>query len=291
MLTLNNTYEELMSNETISYYVRQFIPIFILDLIKSEHREKTLAELKKEIRLPWGAGFPSEDVLVAANFALELIKGDKYEVLSLWQLPKDDLCVYMIAPVRKEHRAGEIKPAVIICPGGAYSNLSIPSEGIAYADALAQEGYVPFVLAYSVAPNRYPKPHEDLALVIKYVRKNAELYGLDPEDLMLIGSSAGGHLCASFASSPDEYEKVLMSDLQERNPILAGQVRGISVKPQKLTLAYPAISFMDLPHDDPCYFALTGGDGSLKEKMSVETQITADFPKTFICFASDSLFF
>ena len=104
---------------------------------------------------------------------------------------------------------------------------------------------------------------------------------------MLIGSSAGGHLCASFAASPDEYEGLLMEDLEKKNPALAEQYKDVSVTPQRLALGYPAISFIDLPDDDPCYFALTGGDGSLREKMSVETQVTADFPKTFIWACED----
>ena len=247
----------------------------------------TFAELEEAVRMPWGAGFPAEEVLLAANFALELKAGDKYALVPLWELPELDGSVYLIAPARKACTPGAKKPTAIICPGGAYSTLSIPSEGLAYADALAEKGFVPFVLVYRVAPNRYPQPHEDLALAIKYVRKNSDAYGLDPDELMLVGSSAGGHLCASFAASPDEYEGLLMEELSKKKPALAEQYRGVSVTPQRLALAYPAISFVDLPDDDPCYFALTGGDGSLREKMSVETQVTADFPKTFIWACED----
>jgi acetyl esterase/lipase len=287
MFNLQNTFDELMSNEAVWHYVKQFIPAFILDSIRPELREKTLAELKEAVRLPWGAGFPSEDVLVAANFALELDKGDKYEIIPLWKQPESNSSVYLIAPSLNNCLSGTKKPVAVICPGGAYSSLAMPSEGIAYADALKEEGYVPFVLAYSVAPDHYPKPHMDLALAIKFIRKNADVYGLDPDDLMLIGSSAGGHLCASFAASPDEYEDLLMRNLEKMDTAQARQYRGISVKPQKITLGYPAISFMDLPVDDPCYYALTRGEKSLKEKLSVETQVTTDYPKTFIWACAD----
>jgi acetyl esterase/lipase len=287
MLTLQNTFDELMAYEAVRQTVGQFIPAFILELVQPEQRGLTLAELKEAVRLPWGAGFPSEDLLVAANFGLELAKGDKYELVPLWKLPERDGSVYLIAPARKACTSGAKKPVAVICPGGAYSTLAIPSEGIAYADALMEKGFVPFVLAYSVAPNRYPQPHEDLALAIKYVRKNSEDYGLNPEELMLIGSSAGGHLCASFAAAPEEYERILMEDLKQHNPSLAEQYKGIDLTPQRLAICYPAISFMDLPDDNPCYFALTGGDSSLREKLSVETQVTVDYPKTFIWACED----
>ena len=287
MFTLQNTFDELVADEAAWRTVGQLIPAFILHSVRPEQRGMTFAELKEAVRMPWGAGFPAEEVLLAANFALELKTGDKYALVPLWELPELDGSVYLIAPARKACTPSAKKPTAIICPGGAYSTLSIPSEGLAYADALAEKGFVPFVLVYRVAPNRYPQPHEDLALAIKYVRKNSDAYGLDPDELMLVGSSAGGHLCASFAASPDEYEGLLMEELAKKKPALAEQYRGVSVTLQRLALAYPAISFVDLPDDDPCYFALTGGDGSLKEKLSVETQVTADFPKTFIWACED----
>ena len=73
---------------------------------------------------------------------------------------------------------------------------------------------VPFILRYSVAPERYPRSQQDLALAIKYVRKNADKYGIDGDNLMLMGSSAGGHLCSIVVAFHDEFDKGMMETLE-----------------------------------------------------------------------------
>ena len=46
---------------------------------------------------------------------------------------------------------GEARGAIIVCPGGSYHWLDMKSEGKMVAEALAQEGYVAYVLKYRVA--------------------------------------------------------------------------------------------------------------------------------------------
>lgn len=292
MVTLDSTYQEVMSDETMAKYVKQFMPPFIFDLVAPEQATKTLAELKAEVKLPWGAGFPVEDIMTAANFGLAVTREKAYEFVPLWKAvtgqnigPEET--VYLIAPTEKNCEKGAGKPAAIICPGGAYADVAIPNEGLSYAAYMEKAGYVPFVLRYRVAPNSYPLPQQDLALAIKYVRKNAEKYGIDPDNLLLMGSSAGGHLCSILAAFPDEYNQGVMEELEKRCPAVAKEYRDIPVKPQKLSLSYAAITFADCPDTDPCYNNLTGGRMDMKEKVSVEKHIGEGYPKTFIWFCED----
>ncbi len=85
--------------------------------------------------------------------------------------------------------------AVIICPGGGYSGRA-PHEGEGYANYLNCKGLDAFVLNYRVAPNTYPAALSDARRAIRFVRHNAEKFGIDPEKIAIMGSSAGGHLAA-----------------------------------------------------------------------------------------------
>ena len=90
--------------------------------------------------------------------------------------------------------------AVVILPGGAYSHLA-DHEGAGYAQFLAAHGYHAFVVAYAIAPHRFPEPLIDARRAIAFVRKNAASYGIDPHKIAVMGSSAGGHLAALTATS------------------------------------------------------------------------------------------
>lgn len=292
MVTLNSIYKEVMSDEVISGYVKEVEPEFILNLVLPEHEGKTLGELKHEVKMPWGSGFPAEDFIAAANFALELYEKKTYEILPLWkevtgQNIGSEETVYLIAPTDKLCEQGAKKPVVLICPGGGYENVVLPGEGLAYAKYMEEAGYVPFVLRYRVAPDAYPYPQQDLALAIKYIRKNAEKYGIDAENLLLMGSSAGGHLVSIVSAFPDEFDKGVMQELEKRNAEIAAAYREIPVRPKKLSLSYAALTFMDCSDDDSCYKCMTGGRTDMKEKVSVERHIDEDYPKTFLWFCED----
>ena len=83
--------------------------------------------------------------------------------------------------------------AVIICPGGGYSH-SARHEGEGYALFLNSIGLDAFVLEYRVHPYTYPYPLLDARRAVRYVRFNAENFGIDKEKIAIMGSSAGGHL-------------------------------------------------------------------------------------------------
>ena len=84
---------------------------------------------------------------------------------------------------------------VIICPGGGYCKRA-PHEGEGYAKYLNSIGLDAFVVDYRVDPNRFPYPLLDARRSVRYVRKNAEKFGIDPNKIAIMGSSAGGHLAA-----------------------------------------------------------------------------------------------
>lgn len=103
---------------------------------------------------------------------------------------------------------GRKVPAVIICPGGAYSFRAVALEGTSYAKMLNKHGISAFVLAYRVGAKsqgayRYPIPQLDAKRAVRLVRANAAKWNIDPERIGIMGSSAGGHLAAMTAVKHD----------------------------------------------------------------------------------------
>lgn len=166
--------------------------------------------------------------------------------------------------------AGVDLPTVIVCPGGAYQFVSYNNEGADFAEAFNKLGYNVFMLIYRVGANaHFPNVHEDLARAISFVKRHGDKFGADKEKIILCGSSAGGHLCASFAAAYKDFEK----------PYL-GQI--YPLKPKALVLAYPVISLCEDTHTVSCE-TLLGRDASYAQKKSLSVEYIAkeDFPPTF----------
>lgn len=92
------------------------------------------------------------------------------------------------------------RPAVIVVPGGAYAMVS-RREGWPVATEFLTRGFQTFVLTYLCNPDgaRYPEQLTELACAVDYVRKNAEELKVNPDEIFVVGFSAGGHLTANLA--------------------------------------------------------------------------------------------
>ena len=92
--------------------------------------------------------------------------------------------------------------AIVICPGGGYAMLSMNQEGYMMAQWLAKNGITAFVLEYRLPNGHKEVPLEDAVEAIRFVRKNAKKYNIDPAKVGIMGFSAGGHLAASASNIP-----------------------------------------------------------------------------------------
>ena len=90
----------------------------------------------------------------------------------------------------------EIKGTVILCSGGAFNNRCNQTEAGPAAEHLSALGYKCFILNYRVLPYTVGEGCLDLARAIRYVKANADTYGIDPEKIVVMGFSAGGFLCS-----------------------------------------------------------------------------------------------
>ena len=93
-------------------------------------------------------------------------------------------------------RGQGIHPAAIIIHGGGYQRGNSKSGSEAYcADFLAPAGYAVFSINYRLAPKfPYPKMVYDVERSVRYIRHNAKRWNVDPNEIALVGGSAGGFL-------------------------------------------------------------------------------------------------
>ena len=161
---------------------------------------------------------------------------------------------------------GKKHPFALICPGGGYEMVADFVEGKPFAEELNKRGYSAFVVYYRVKDKaRYPAPQEDVARALRDILSRAEELNLDTECWSLWGSSAGGHLAASFSTQNMGYPKY---DLP---------------RPGTLVLIYPVVTMGPDTHEGS-RVNLLGADATEEqiEFASVEKQVTAEYPPTFV---------
>jgi acetyl esterase/lipase len=126
--------------------------------------------------------------------------------------------------------------AVIVCPGGAYFVEATATEGDSIAKRLCNAGVAGIVLNYRLPNPAYVEnkeyvPLQDAQQAIILVRENAKKWGIDPNRIGILGSSAGGHLASTVGT---HFQKCYVP-----NP------NHIGVRPDFMILNYPVISMAD----------------------------------------------
>ena len=99
-----------------------------------------------------------------------------------------------------EMKTADIRPAMLVFPGGGYSMCS-DREAEPIALYYLAEGYNAFVLRYSVGPKApFEQSFEDANMSMKYLHEHAGDLHINPEKIAVVGFSAGGHLAAALGT-------------------------------------------------------------------------------------------
>ena len=177
---------------------------------------------------------------------------------------------YLISyvPNRMTENQPKLRPAIVICPGGGYEYLSA-REGEPVALRFLGAGYAAFVLDYDIN-TKHPEPLLQACMAIKYLRENAEKYGIDPGHIASVGFSAGGHLVGSLATLYGDEE--ITSRLHAKAEAL---------RPDAVILSYPVITMKEATHGGS-RDVITGGDKTLINKLSLEDAVNNSSSPAFI---------
>ena len=115
-------------------------------------------------------------------------------------LDEQDTQIYLDAYIADE-TDNYTRSAILVIPGGGYSQVCSDREGEPIALAFISHGYNAFVLHYSVTSTNkkvYPSQLIEASKAIKHIKDNSKEYGIDPERVFACGFSAGGHLTGSL---------------------------------------------------------------------------------------------
>ena len=177
-----------------------------------------------------------------------------------FDIEQPSLRVFLPAPELATGRA------VVACPGGGYSGLAVNHEGYDWAPYFNKQGIALIVLKYRMPKGDRTLPISDSEAAMKMVRDSADVWNLNPNDIGIMGSSAGGHLASTIATHAPE-----------------------ALRPNFQILFYPVItmdkSFTHMgSHDN-----LLGKDASadLEKEFSNEKQVTKETPRAFIVYSDD----
>ena len=173
------------------------------------------------------------------------------------------------------HRGAENGSAVVILPGGAYAHLAANLEGRQFADWFTARGFRAFILSYRLSSHGYllPVPLLDARRAVQMVRARAKDYQIDPNRIVMIGFSAGGHLAALASTQP-----------VSGNPDAEDPIERVSSRPDYLVLGYPWIGALspDTSHLSYCkMFNVMDKCDEMKAAYSPDLFVTKDTPPTF----------
>ncbi len=169
--------------------------------------------------------------------------------------------------------------AIVVCPGGGYGGLAIDHEGEQIGQWLIKEGIAAFVVQYRHAPlYGHPYPLMDAQRAVRTVRAGAAAWGLKPDRIGILGFSAGGHLTASTGILNEG------GDPSAKDPI-----DQVSARPDFMVPIYPVITMQDDYTHKGSRKNLLGEnpDPALVERYSLERQVNAQTPPTFLVHTTD----
>ncbi len=244
--------------------MKPFIFLITLFLSMTTYAQNTVLPL-------WPKNIPNS---IKTDEKEEVISADIVRIAKV-QLPQIE--VYLPA---KKIATGQ---AVLIFPGGGYGILAYDWEGSDFAKLLNAKGIAGIVVKYRL-PNsksvteKHKVPLQDAQRAIRTVRYNAAEWNIDPNNIGIIGFSAGGHLASTLGTHYNEVVYAKQDAIDQ-----------LSARPDFMTLAYPVITMGELNTHGGSRKNLLGENPTqeMLDHFSNELQVTADTPPTFLLHASD----
>ncbi len=156
--------------------------------------------------------------------------------------------------------------AILVCPGGGYRVLSLGQEGYDWAEHFTKQGIATIVLSYRMPMGVTEVPISDATEAMRLIRENASKWGINPQKVGIMGSSAGGHLASTIATHNDE-----------------------ATRPNFQILFYPVISMDKAVTHLDSHNCLIGENASkqLEDKYSNALQVSSTTPPAIILLSDD----
>ena len=173
--------------------------------------------------------------------------------------------------------------AMLIFPGGGYQILAYDWEGTDIAKFLNGKGIAGIVVKYRLPSsvsqtNKHLVPLIDAQRALRMIRSMAKDLNIKPDQIGILGFSAGGHLASTLGTHFNEkvYEPI-------------DEIDKLSARPDFMALGYPVISFKQMITHEGSRKTLTDDKSEpvIYEYFSNEEQVTEETPPTFLFHAAD----
>ncbi len=235
-----------------------------------------------------------------------------HQVISVWGEPNMANIETYLLKDSSEFNQGKKKPAIIVCPGGAYLGTS-DREAEPVALRFNTMGYHAIVLRYNTLfyqftnpfenfdaieknPNSlWPNPLLDLGKTISMLRERADEWFIDTDKIAICGFSAGGNLVGHLATRWDDPELSKLLGVSSDLLKPAGAIMGYPVVDYKLMRDLGEIrkDVMGGKIFELCNMSSFGVKKLNDEQLAAISPITAVSENTVPCFlwhtASDPL--
>lgn len=171
-----------------------------------------------------------------------------------------------VIPVRE---GTPVKGAVVLLAGGAFQVRGNYTDTLPTAAHLRELGFQTFIVDYRLRPYTQQEGALDVARAVRFIRKNADAYGIDPDDIAVMGYSAGGIQAGEFFLNFD------------------GEVNGTALDPDYVPDELDAI---------PANVSAAGMIYSFYGRLSVASMDAqalkaGDLPPTFYCYGTEDPFY
>jgi acetyl esterase/lipase len=124
----------------------------------------------------------------------------RQERRTFWSEGGESLDMVIHSPVYPE----EALPCILIAHSGGWDG-GDPGEFAWANESIASHGYAVCSFGYRLAPeHRWPAQAEDTRRAVAWVREHAREFGIDPDQLVLMGRSAGAQIASACAYSMPE---------------------------------------------------------------------------------------
>ena len=180
------------------------------------------------------------------------------------------LTAYLPDNLSEMNRENELRPCLLICPGGGYEFCS-QRESEPIALHFLPEGFNVFILNYSTAPHRYPAQLCEVAASMELLYQHADAWHCDTTRIAIMGFSAGGHLAAHYSNAYSCTE--VRAVFPNSHPVSAA------------ILCYPVITADSAWAHMGSFDALTGKSERTADeiqKFSCDRLVSAKTPPTFL---------
>ena len=164
----------------------------------------------------------------------------------------------------------DVKPkgAVLLCAGGAFAFRGDYTDTVPTAEEMNKLGYQCFIVDYRLHPYTQEEGALDLQRAVRFVRKNADIYRIDPDNIVVAGFSAGG----------------IQAGEQAMN--FKGSVNGTA-----LDSSYIPDELDEINADVAAVGVIYSFYGRLSvAELDVDTLRNANLPPTYVCYGTNEVF-